>query len=146
MCVQVLCFKDAFIFVHHSHACAATLPVPSPPSASPGIHRAPPPALNTTYSFVTDAAFAHLRGIHRLNMSLCSQVSITGASFAHLAGIHRLRMVGCSKACVAGARALGLFVVDRGTMTAFGRHSTKPYNNSQPQGPTSVTLRLLSVI
>ena len=43
----------------------------------------------------TGAAFAHLCGIHTLNMSLCEQDSITDAAFAHLRGIHTLHMGGC---------------------------------------------------
>jgi hypothetical protein len=41
-------------------------------------------------SITTDAAFAHLAGIHTLNMSRCSQRTITDAAFAHLRGIVEL--------------------------------------------------------
>ena len=41
---------------------------------------------------ITDAAFAHLRGIHTLSMSYCNQATITDAAFAHLRGIHTLNM------------------------------------------------------
>jgi hypothetical protein len=47
-------------------------------------------------STTTDAAFAHLRGIHALYMSWCFQDTITDAAFAHLVGIHTLNMRGCS--------------------------------------------------
>ena len=42
-----------------------------------------------------DIDFAYLKGIHTLNMSLCSQ--ITDAAFAHLTGIHTLDMSYCSQ-------------------------------------------------
>jgi hypothetical protein len=35
---------------------------------------------------ITDGAFAHLRGIHTLNMSGCSQATLTPVGIAHLAG------------------------------------------------------------
>ena len=47
---------------------------------------------------VTDAAFAHLRGVHTLDMSGCNQAGITDAAFAHLRGIHTLNMSGCNQA------------------------------------------------
>ena len=52
---------------------------------------------------VTDAAFAHLRGIHTLDMTNCNQPSITDAAFAHLAGIQRLSMRGCIQATITDA-------------------------------------------
>ena len=45
---------------------------------------------NCSQSTITDAAFAHLRGIHTLNMSVCTQSTITDAAFAHLCGIDTL--------------------------------------------------------
>ncbi len=57
---------------------------------------------------ITDAAFAHLAGIHTLQMGRCNQVGITDAAFAHLHGIYALFMTGCGPARVAAARALGL--------------------------------------
>ena len=57
---------------------------------------------------VTDAAFAHLRGIRVLDMSCCSQPTITDAGLAHLVGITRLHMQGADEASVAAAHALGL--------------------------------------
>jgi hypothetical protein len=50
---------------------------------------------NCTQAGITDAAFAHLRGIYKLEMSLCNQESITDAAFEHLRGIHALDMSGC---------------------------------------------------
>ena len=41
---------------------------------------------------VTDAAFAHLRGIHVLHRGGCSQAGITDAAFARLRGIKFLDM------------------------------------------------------
>ena len=38
---------------------------------------------------ITDAAFAHLSGLHTLDMSNCSQSSITDAAFVHLGAVHR---------------------------------------------------------
>jgi hypothetical protein len=43
---------------------------------------------------VTGLAFAHLRGLHMLDMSFCFQ-PITDAAFAHLVGIQRLSIWGC---------------------------------------------------
>ena len=44
---------------------------------------------------ITDAAFAHLRGIRTLDMTLCRQGAITDAAFAHLAGVQRLSLWDC---------------------------------------------------
>ena len=44
---------------------------------------------------ITDAAFAHLAGIHTLDMSGCNQWSITGAAFERLSGIKTLVVRGC---------------------------------------------------
>jgi hypothetical protein len=67
---------------------------------------------------ITDAAFAHLKGIHTLNMAiapghhhgcrlhppqghphseygLLQPATITDAAFAHLKGIHSLSLYGC---------------------------------------------------
>jgi hypothetical protein len=43
------------------------------------------------HSTITDAAFAHLRGIHTLYMNGCSQSTITDAAFAYLQGVRELR-------------------------------------------------------
>ena len=43
----------------------------------------------------TDADFAHLAGVHTLDMSRCNQATITDGAFAHLAGVHTLNMSGC---------------------------------------------------
>ena len=48
-------------------------------------------------STITDAALAHLKGIHTLDMSYCNQSTITDAAFAHLKGIHTLDMRGCDQ-------------------------------------------------
>jgi hypothetical protein len=39
---------------------------------------------NCNQATITDAAFAHLRGIHVLYMHGCDQATITDAAFAHL--------------------------------------------------------------
>ena len=80
---------------------------------------------------LTDAAFAHLKGIHTLFMWNCSQPAITDAALAHLKGIQclvlyycripfteaglvhlrgitRLHMQGANAASTAAARDLGL--------------------------------------
>jgi hypothetical protein len=57
---------------------------------------------------ITDAAFAHLRGIRTLELDGCSQATITGATFSSLAGIETLSLRGCSAGAAAAARALGL--------------------------------------
>ena len=56
-----------------------------------------------TQSTITDGAFAHLAGIHTLDMSWCDQATITDAAFAHLAGIHTLNMRDCSQATITDA-------------------------------------------
>ena len=45
---------------------------------------------------LTDAAFAHLKGIHTLLMWHCNQPTITGTALAHLKGIKCLVLWGCS--------------------------------------------------
>ena len=45
---------------------------------------------------LTDAAFAHLKGIHTLLMWHCDQPAITDAALAHLRGIQCLVLNGCS--------------------------------------------------
>ena len=60
---------------------------------------------------ITDAAFAYLRGIHTLDMSYCHQSTITDAAFVHLAGIHTLDMHYCNPSAIAAAHALGLPVI-----------------------------------
>ncbi len=52
---------------------------------------------------MTDAGFAHLVGIHTLNMGGCDQVTITDAAFTHLAGIHTLNMSGCRQVTITDA-------------------------------------------
>jgi hypothetical protein len=42
-------------------------------------------------SAITDAAFAHLKGIQFLNMYMCNQATITHAAFVHLKGCHIIR-------------------------------------------------------
>ena len=37
---------------------------------------------------------------HTLNLSGCDQATITDAAFAHLAGIHTPYMIGCSQATI----------------------------------------------
>ncbi len=51
---------------------------------------------------ITDGAFAHLAGIHTLNMRYCNQATITDAAFAPLAGICELDVRNCPQ--LAGAR------------------------------------------
>ena len=52
---------------------------------------------------VTDAAFAHLAGIHTLKMDGCNQEEISDAAFAHLAGICDLDMSGCDQSTITDA-------------------------------------------
>ena len=49
------------------------------------------------------ADFAHLAGIHKLDMEGCNQATITDAAFVHLAGIHTLCMSGCNQGTIMGA-------------------------------------------
>jgi hypothetical protein len=49
---------------------------------------------------VTDAAFVHLRGIHTLDISWCTQPTITDAAFVHLRGIHTLNIQGCNQSTI----------------------------------------------
>jgi hypothetical protein len=44
---------------------------------------------------ISDAAFAHLAGIHTLWMNGCNQDTITGATFERLRGIPSLHARGC---------------------------------------------------
>ena len=57
---------------------------------------------------ITNAAFAHLRGIHMLYMGGCNQATITDAAFAHLRGIHSLDMCGCNQATITDAAFMNL--------------------------------------
>ena len=57
---------------------------------------------------ITDAAFAHLRGIHTLVMYGCEQATISGAACTHLQGITLLNIGACRGELVAAARSLGL--------------------------------------
>ena len=66
-------------------------------------------------SWVTDAAFVHLRGIQFLDMKRCKQVTITNADFMHLRGIHKLIMWGCNQATSTDAA----FVHLRGIYTLY---------------------------
>ena len=52
---------------------------------------------------LTNAAFAHLAGIHTLNMSSCDQNTITDAAFSHLTGIHTLAMANCNQNTITDA-------------------------------------------
>ena len=52
---------------------------------------------------ISDLAFSHLQGIHTLNMSGCRQPTITDQAFFHLKGIHTLRMSFCSQPTITGA-------------------------------------------
>lgn len=55
-------------------------------------------------STITDRAFAHLTGLHALDMSECSQSTITDKAFSHLLGLHVLSMAGCDQSTIpAGA-------------------------------------------
>jgi hypothetical protein len=56
---------------------------------------------------VTDAAFAHLRGVHTLDMSGCVQAGVTDAAFAHLASVRELTVC-YSSAAITGAGFAGL--------------------------------------
>jgi len=52
---------------------------------------------------ITDAAFAHIAGVHTLNMALCNQATITDAAFAHIAGVHTLDMSYCPQETITDA-------------------------------------------
>ena len=69
---------------------------------------------------ITDAAITHLRGIRTLQLDACPQVVITGSSFSSLAGIGALCLNNCSGAAQAAARALGLPVPAGGLFTLGG--------------------------
>ena len=56
---------------------------------------------------ITDAALAHLKGIQRLVLYDCS-IPFTEVGLAHLRGITRLHMYGANAASIAAARDLGL--------------------------------------
>ena len=69
-----------------------------------GIH-----TLSTTLcTQITDAAFAHLREIKSINIKCCNQKTITDAAFLQLCGIHTLNMIGCKQATITGAAFLHL--------------------------------------
>jgi hypothetical protein len=72
---------------------------------------------------VTDAAFAHLRGVHTLDMSVCRQATITDAAFAHLRGIHTLDMGGCSQPTITDAAFAHLRGVHTLNMFGCGQHT-----------------------
>ena len=60
-----------------------------------------------------DAAFAHLAGIHTLDMNFCDQATITDGAFVHLAGNHTLNLWGCwqdtvTDACRTRLQAAGI--------------------------------------
>jgi hypothetical protein len=52
---------------------------------------------------ISDAAFAHLRGIHTLDMGACDQPAVTDAAFAHLVGVQRLSIDSCAHATITDA-------------------------------------------
>jgi hypothetical protein len=52
---------------------------------------------------ITDAAFVHLKGIHKLDMQYCNQAGITDAAFVHLRGIHTLDIRFCNQAGITHA-------------------------------------------
>ena len=93
---------------------------------------------------VTDAAFAHLRGIRVLEMSFCWQRDITDAGLAHLAGIQKLSIWRCRQATLtdaAFAPLRGIRVLNMGACTQFtdaafahlkGIHTLLMWDCSQP--------------
>ena len=52
---------------------------------------------------LTDAAFEHFEGLHTLYMNGCNQEAITDAAFSHLKGIHTLHMRGCNQRTITDA-------------------------------------------
>jgi hypothetical protein len=64
---------------------------------------------------ITDAAFAHLRGAHALNLAYCTQEAITDAAFAPLRGLRRLVLSGCTQATLTDAALAPL----QGSLTAL---------------------------
>jgi len=104
---------------------------------------------------VTDAAFVHLRGIHTLDMSSCSQRTITDAAFAHLtrhsyaehvraaasatitdaafaylAGIHTLHMSNCMHQQAPAAASISSFCFTLPNIIQAYHHST--FSNNTP--------------
>ena len=61
-----------------------------------------------TQATLTDGAFAHLRGVHTLDLCRCAQPTITGATLSQLRGVRALYMIGCQPALIAAACALRL--------------------------------------
>ena len=61
-----------------------------------------------TQRTITDQAFEHLRGIKKLNMRNCDQCTITNSGIAHVVGICSLNFYACKRdVCVAAAQVLG---------------------------------------
>lgn len=52
---------------------------------------------------LTDAAFEHFEGLHTLILNGCNQRAITDAAFRHLKGIHTLVMRGCNQDTITDA-------------------------------------------
>jgi hypothetical protein len=61
---------------------------------------------------VTNAAFVHLRGIQKLYMSGCNQVTITDVAFVNLRGIHTLDMIGCNQPTITIAALVHLVGIE----------------------------------
>jgi hypothetical protein len=70
---------------------------------------------------VTDAAFQHLEGIHKLDMSYCDQETITDAAFVHLNGIHTLSMDACNQVTITDAAFTHLTGIHSLNLSNFGR-------------------------
>jgi len=77
---------------------------------------------------ITDAGLAHLSGIHTLNMADCTQV--TDAGLAHLSGIHTLSITGCPLITNAGLMHL------RGVRTLNIAGCTRTSNDFVMEGAT----------
>ncbi len=67
------------------------------------LHETDPDSGEVKYTELTDADFAHFKGIHSLSMSGCNQATITDAAFQHLTGIQTLDMSGCNQDTVTDA-------------------------------------------
>ena len=67
---------------------------------------------------ITDAAFAHLRGVHTLNIRECHR--ITDAALSHVSGIRTLNINGCRQLTDAAFDALALNAPRLRSLTTAG--------------------------
>ena len=91
-----------------------------------------PIARHRSSSQFTDAAFVHLRGIQKIDMSRCRQ--ITDAVFVHMRGIQSLYMGSCSQVNIINAVFVQLRVIQKLTWMAAGRRPTQTRHSSTCTG------------